>query len=174
MEETGGGGGGLSAFGLTDEELEAELPSVKPVRDGRVCACGHPMSKHTETDLTASGRGIVYGCTPIRGDCRCVESKPVAETQDTRQFVWRTRGHGAAHALVVGAKASAKKGKTFEWLDGWPKCELAGWKPEVVCDLTAIQPYGFLRNGSLTDDPEMTVLACKAHGELLMEEGGLT
>ncbi len=163
----------LAAFGLTDDELREELPSVKPTRDGRVCACGHPMSKHQELDLSASGRGVVHQCTPIRGDCRCLDPKPVAEAQDTRQFVWRTRGHGASHALVIGARASAKKEKRFEWLEGWPRCELAGWRPDEECDLSAVQPYGFLRNGSLTDDPEMTVLACRAHGELLIEEGGL-
>ena len=165
---------GLAAFGLTEEELAEPLPFVRSERDGRICSCGHPMSKHEEVDLTSRGRGVIRRCTPVRADCRCAEPKPVAEAQDTRQFIWKGKGHGAGHALVIGARASAEKGKRFEWLDGWPRCELEAWplakKRGVECS-GALRPYGFMLDGSLSVTPEATMLVCEAHGKLLLVEG---
>jgi hypothetical protein len=94
--------------------VDAELISRRP-RDGRICACGHPMMRHTITS------GIVY-CKPTRMDCMCKNAKPVIDSNDTRPFLRKTEGAGALHALGRGMASALKKGITFKWIDT-PVCE---------------------------------------------------
>lgn len=163
----------LAGFGVTREELlEAAKPGsgYQGVRDGRICACGHPMTRHAEME----GRPgeTIRTCTPTRMACPCKQPKAVVEAADTRPFLRKTRGHGLQHALMAGIAALEEKGKDWRWLDGWPKCELAGW-PAAECDAGAgVQPYSFNARGLARPEPEaFTMMLCRAHGLVAIERG---
>jgi hypothetical protein len=105
----------LAAMGLTPEDIDRadqELFAQRKLREGidrQICACGHGLSRHTVT------AGIVY-CKPARMECPCKRLRPLIETSDTRMFVRKTDGGGAAHALARGIKAAVEKGKSVEWV----------------------------------------------------------
>ena len=84
-------------------------------RDGRVCACGHPMTRH------AILNGLVY-CKPTRMECPCKRDRPVLTTSDTRPFLRKTEGQGAMHALGRGLLAASRDGHQVEWLSA-PECD---------------------------------------------------
>jgi hypothetical protein len=78
-------------------------------RDARICACGHPMARHTNVG------GIVF-CKPTRMECPCKASRAVLEVSDVRMFLRRTDGGGSMHALGRGLQASVVKGCEVSWL----------------------------------------------------------
>lgn len=78
-------------------------------RDGRICVCGHPMTRH------AMLSGLVY-CKPTRMECPCKKARPVVEASDTRPFLRKTEGQGAMHALGRGLLAASRDGHRVEWL----------------------------------------------------------
>jgi hypothetical protein len=78
-------------------------------RDGRICACGHPMARH------ATYSGIVY-CKPSRMECLCKTARPVLEAEDVRDFLRKTVGSGPLHALGRGILSSIEKGHKVEWI----------------------------------------------------------
>lgn len=84
-------------------------------RDGRICACGHPMSRHSTYS------GMVY-CKPSKMDCLCKSSRAVLEAEDVRDFLRKTIGAGPLHALGRGILASTEKGHWIKWM------------VEMVCD----------------------------------------
>lgn len=102
----------LAMMGLTPEDIDAADQDMLERRrhevDRQVCACGHGMARHT----------IVHGvvmCKPARMECPCKKARPVIETSDTRMFIRKTDGAGAAHALSRGIRAAVEKGKDVEW-----------------------------------------------------------
>jgi len=108
----------LSALGLDmDEVLEVDksLRNRTSDRDGRVCLCGHGVTRHTEIP------GGHY-CLPSRMSCPCLKLRPVIDTEDTRPFMRKTQGMGSLHALSRGLAAVAMKGKDAHWII------------ELVCD----------------------------------------
>lgn len=133
----------LEAMGISlNEAMEAdEALRDRPLRrDGRVCLCGHGMSRHT-----VSG-GVVW-CKPARMDCLCKKARPVIEVDDTRAFLRKTAGAGPMHALVRGISAVAAAGKRVDWLI------------DLVCDKCGaegsgkgIAPVPVTRNGVVTDE----------------------
>lgn len=78
-------------------------------RDGRVCACGHPVTRH-------SGIAGEYVCQPTKMECPCRKPKPVLESSNTRFFVRKTVGAGAMHALGRGLAAAIEAGAECEWI----------------------------------------------------------
>lgn len=137
-----------------DEFLADE--SVKPKareRDGRICACGHPMSKHREVDVYEDGSLITYSCYPTRTSCLCAEALPVLEVSDIRPFMRKTKGYGDQHALSLGlrgllaekdpnelseaSKERLKREKAKAKAEGWtadekkprPRSKTAKWLP---------------------------------------------
>lgn len=96
-----------------DEAAAAEEELVTSGRkrsgDRRICVCGHPVGRHTQVS------GIVF-CKPTRMDCPCKSLRPVLKAEDTRNFLRKTEGPGALHALGRGLKAAHDAGKNVEWV----------------------------------------------------------
>jgi hypothetical protein len=89
--------------------IDNELRTRPLTRDGRICACGHSMTKHTEVG------GIVM-CKPSKMDCPCKKSRPVLDAEDTRPFLRKTQGPGPMHALSRGLAALLTSGKNADWI----------------------------------------------------------
>ncbi len=94
-------------FGLNAGEIEAVLAGK---RDGRICACGHPLTQHDEL---GDGRS---GCFPSRTICSCKTPYPVLEVSDKRFFQFSTIGWGERHAISIGLLALRKSGGTSKVL----------------------------------------------------------
>lgn len=103
----------LASMGITPEDVDAadaELVEKRKVAvDRQICACGHAMSRHTTV------HGIAY-CKPARMECPCKHARAVVVTGDTRLYIRKTDGAGAAHALTRGMRAAAERGVRVEWL----------------------------------------------------------
>jgi hypothetical protein len=81
----------------------------------RVCLCGHPIKAHIDDAL----------CSPTRIDCHCRTLRPVIEVDDTRNFVFKTRGF-REHALMSGMSRTTMSDKKWKWLPGEPRCDACG------------------------------------------------
>ena len=102
----------LSALGMDIDEviaIDSTLRTRPAERDGRVCLCGHSMTKHTEI------AGAVL-CKPSKMDCPCKKVRPVLNADDTRPFLRKTQGAGPMHALSRGLAALLQSGKSAEWI----------------------------------------------------------
>jgi hypothetical protein len=108
----------LAALGLDMDDMaeaEAELEAMgarrkRSDRDGRICICGHPVARHTD-----SGIGISL-CKPSRMECPCKKCRPALEASDIRQFMRKTWGGGSLHALSLGIAAQVKSGRSVKWI----------------------------------------------------------
>jgi hypothetical protein len=112
----------LAALGMDmDEVLEVDsgLRTRPQHRDGRICLCGHGISKHTVLD-----NGVVI-CKPSKMDCPCKKVRAVIDAEDTRPFLRRTQGGGPMHALSRGLAALAQSGKSAHWIIDL-KCDACG------------------------------------------------
>lgn len=117
----------LLGFGI--EEVEAAEEKISSQgrldRDQRICACGHPMTRHwTE-------QGKTY-CKPSKLECPCkFEShRAVLKAANTRRFLCKTVGTGPEHALARGILASVKAGEKIEWLIDMV-CDFCGEKDRL-------------------------------------------
>jgi hypothetical protein len=113
-------------FDFSEEETEEAALNISTEgydRDGRICACGHPMKRH-------SSYGGLSTCSPTRLVCPCKEARAVIETSDTRVFLRKTRGSGTLHALAQGLHAAQKAGHTVKWLIEM-KCDKCGTQGQV-------------------------------------------
>lgn len=109
----------MPSLGISDKELDQTLErrSAQKDRDGRVCICGHPAKCHSS--LAAYGNPIhehalARGgevCIQTRVYCECKQFEPVIEVADSRLFKFKTRGHGAEHALAQGIAAVRRKAR---------------------------------------------------------------
>jgi len=90
---------------------EAELVASGRRRNGdrRICVCGHPAGRHTQI------QGLTI-CKPTRMECPCKNLRAVLRAEDTRNFLRKTEGSGALHALGRGLRAAQDAGKSVEWL----------------------------------------------------------
>jgi hypothetical protein len=154
----------LKGFSMTLEEVQAVAETYRDAtkrRDRRVCACGHSMTKHQTVEI--AGRELETRCYTTKLTCPCLSPKPVILASDVRPFLRRTKGSGQSHALMLGiAGLVSKEGRTFEWLEGWPRCEL-----EALGDCTpsGIGPYAVSKAGQVTGDQEAyNFLLCVGHG----------
>ena len=109
----------LAMMGISVDEVDESdsdlIEKKKHGVDRQVCACGHPMARHTVV------HGVVL-CKPARMECPCKRARPVLECQDTRLFIRKTEGAGSAHALTRGIRVSIEKNKSVAWI------------VELVCD----------------------------------------
>lgn len=118
-------------FAIVDFEYEdvvageAELVASGRRRSGdrRICVCGHPAGRHTQV------QGITL-CKPTRMECPCKNLRAVLRAEDTRNFLRKTEGSGALHALGRGLKAAHEAGKSVEWLVE-AKCDRCGTEAQV-------------------------------------------
>lgn len=97
----------------------AEARAERGPRDGRICVCGHPATRH----IGLQGEMV---CKPTRMECPCRAVEVVLETSDTRNFLWRTRGYGADHALAQGLGSAERKGVEYDWVEGVLRCRACG------------------------------------------------
>ena len=108
----------MSVFGFGIDEVEEAMQQKEQekadARDGRICACGHPVRHHP---ITSTGE---VSCRPGRQFCKCEHLKPVIKVADTRYFMRRSEGNGKLHALTLGIVASVKSkaelADKMEWL----------------------------------------------------------
>ncbi len=87
----------LDAFDVEKRKLELidkALAKNPRKNDKRICICGHPLSRHDETNGMS--------CRPARFDCPCVRAVAVLEVPDNRYFLARNEGSGEKHALMRG------------------------------------------------------------------------
>ena len=126
-----------------DEVIRTSAENVK-IRDGRICACGHPMSRHTEY------AGLV-SCKPARLECKCKRARPTIDVPNTRFFMRKTIGNGKSHALLLGLRAAQVADpdsmSEVEWLipDTCDKCGAEG---------KGAQPVNVTKTGMVIDEPE--------------------
>jgi hypothetical protein len=113
-------------FSFMDFTLEEAIEADESVetgrtRDGRVCVCGHPMTRHVFV------AGLVF-CKPTRMECPCKEQRAVIDTTDTRSFLRKTAGQGPLHALGRGLQNAIKAGHKVDWLIDMKcdRCETEG------------------------------------------------
>lgn len=102
----------LEALGMDMDEVLGidEGLRVRPShRDGRICLCGHGLSRHTLVD------GIV-SCVPSKMSCPCRNIRAVLDVEDTRPFLRKTQGPGPEHALSRGLAVLAASGKEGHWI----------------------------------------------------------
>jgi len=107
----------LKAMGLTTDEViqvDSNLRTRPAKRDGRVCLCGHGVSKHTIVEVP--GRETISSCKPSKMDCPCKKVRPVIDVEDTRPFLRKTMGSGSMHALSRGLAVLAESGKSADWI----------------------------------------------------------
>ena len=109
----------LAALGIDPTEAIAiEMSRTKkPVRDNRVCICGHAVARHKVDEYSG-----LMECKPSRLHCPCTNVRPVLEVEDTRLFLRGTSGPKNEHALVRGMTALAMSGKEAKWIEP-PKCD---------------------------------------------------
>lgn len=109
----------MDFFGFDQTEVEDAIKQkeeeLAKARDGRICACGHPVRHHNVETGTQH-----VSCKPGRQLCPCTLLKPVIKVADTRYFMRRSEGNGRLHALSMGIVASIKANKDLadkmEWL----------------------------------------------------------
>lgn len=134
----------LAALGVSLEEVleaDSELRTRPAKRDGRICICGHSMTKHKFDKYLGTTE-----CKPSRMHCPCKESRPVLEAEDTRPFLRRTQGAGAMHALSRGLAALVASGKTAEWTIDM-KCDRCGQESNELI------PVPVTKNGVASIEP---------------------
>lgn len=105
----------LAMLGLDLDEVLAtdDALRVKPKhRDGRICLCGHSVTRHQVEPVT----GIFGGCTPSRLQCPCKRINPVFDAEDTRPFMRKTNWSGSEHAFARGLAKLVESGKSGEWI----------------------------------------------------------
>ena len=126
-----------------DEVIRTSAESAKS-RDGRICACGHPISRHTEF------AGLV-SCKPARLECKCKKVRAVLDVPNTRYFMRKTIGNGKSHALLLGLRsaqvAEPDSMENVEWLipDICDKCGAEG---------KGAEPVNVTKSGIVIDEPE--------------------
>lgn len=91
------------------ERVDRELTALKN-RNPFVCVCGHPASRHSETEDSPI-------CRASRLDCRCHGLLRVLKVSDTRYFLRKTTGYGADHALMRGKKSAENRGVDVDWVE---------------------------------------------------------
>lgn len=107
-------------FTVSEEEIEDTITEGqrKPKRDGGICACGHPANKHLLGPIGTT-------CAPAKQYCPCKTLRVVAETSDTRHFLFKTKGWGSDHALLKGLLKATRSGAKVSWI-GDMKCDKCG------------------------------------------------
>ena len=126
-------------FNVTEEEAVEALEEVKKNphrRDGAICICGHARSKHLVGSLGTT-------CVPAKQYCPCKKVRVVVETSDTRNFLFKTDGAGANHALMKGITKAITGGAEVEWLAG-NLCDRCGEQKKV--DVVPVSQRGVTMN----------------------------
>lgn len=125
----------MSFFDFSKEEaLEVSENEIirSRVRDGRICICGHPNTRH-------SSYADIVACNPTKMACDCKQIRLVLEVSDTRLFLRKTTGSGTSHALSKSVAKAQELGVEMEWLVE-PKCDKCG-------ELRQVSPTSISQNG---------------------------
>lgn len=101
----------LELLGINVEDaIEADQARTRtPIRDPRICLCGHAVNKHN------MDTGEVQ-CVPSRYWCPCKKLRPVIQVEDTRLFLRKSNGPNQEHALIRGIAASVVNQKEVKWI----------------------------------------------------------
>ena len=115
----------------------------RPNVDRRICACGHPMSRHKENPYIRDlpGVPVAYVCSPGNTPCTCKVPRPVLQAVNTKHFLMGSMEGGPTGHPLIRAIAKLKvdapdEYKDLDWLDS-PKCDKCEREDVVVT------PIGF-------------------------------
>lgn len=101
-----------------DDVLDRMQAAQAVDRRAEICACGHPMGKHT-----AVGGGSV--CSALRSSCRCRKAWAVLKAPNARLFSYRTDEFGAAVVKGAAKTNAVGLGHRLEWI-GAQECAVCG------------------------------------------------
>jgi hypothetical protein len=99
---------------FTEEEAKAAVERKEKEerhKDGRICACGHPVGRHEFVPGLGS-----YSCSAGKNNCPCKKLRAVIEVDNARIFLRKTTGAGPLHALGHGIIKAVESGQTIRWL----------------------------------------------------------
>jgi hypothetical protein len=144
----------MDAFDIDEHKLELidkTLAKNPRKNDKRICACGHPMSRHDADNE--------MHCKPARFDCPCRIPTAVLEVPDNRYFLARNEGSGEKHALMRGI-FMARKGmqEKFDQEANWlidfkcqnPTCGKDTKAYPVRCDVDFYRIYDSNKDQGIT------------------------
>lgn len=138
----------LNAFQINVQDVETHFSKDKQGLKS-VCICGHGISRHMDF-----GSGFPF-CQVARGYCPCNTPKPFIKVQDTRTFMFTTKGWGSGHALVLGIRAYELKGNKVQLINK-PHCMRCG-VTDVLLIPTPIDSTG----RPSTYSQALNVIACE-------------
>jgi hypothetical protein len=111
----------MFSFDLAEaDEVNNSIEGQGRIRDGGICVCGHPSSRHTW--VPERGRSV---CQPTKLYCACMKKDVYIEVSDTRFFLRKTLGNGPEHAFSRGVAAAIKAGVDIKIIKP-PICEPCG------------------------------------------------
>lgn len=134
----------LTGLDLTELQDVGNALAVRPIKDSRVCICGHGINKHTNIN------GYVL-CKPSRMNCPCKVTRPVLTCSNIRPFMRRSLGSGSSHALMQGFRKAIELNAEITWIEP-PTCDYQ--KNGVKCGSTnQVVPSLVTQNGFYTTEP---------------------
>lgn len=150
----------MSRLAFTQEEAVDALEETTLAaseRDGRICACGHPVSKHNVIQAS-----LEVSCRPGLLNCPCEKLHPVIDVPNTRFFMRKTLGNGPRHALILGIAASIKANPDY--------LEKMEWLIDSTCEKckrtdALLSPVNVTRSGITMNEPT-------THNAMLCEQCG--
>lgn len=115
----------IENMGITVEkayEADRRLARRSRAKSNKICACGHPTSRHN----TAANEIF---CEVTKYKCHCKQLFEVIEVSDNRIFCSKTNSYGAEHALTRGLVTAFRKGIEVKELDEYKCMSCNGKKP---------------------------------------------
>lgn len=160
---------GKLSFDEAEYELgESRIKYGKKTRssliDYRICACGHPMSRHKENPFIKDLPGVSHphNCAPANAYCSCKSPRAILEAPNTKRFLMKAIDTGSSGHPLTRAIAKLKiehedEYNQLKWLDVI-KCDKCD-KEDVV-----VSPVGFdLRSQKLVTKNQagdVTIFLC--------------
>jgi hypothetical protein len=141
----------FSQLGISAEAVDEYLSRLpRRPTNRQICTCGHPMSKHSESDSGA------ISCVTSNLWCPCVKPFAIVEVDDIRYFMRESHGRGIKHALSIGLRGIQKAGKQSRLLIE-PHCFMCQ-KTELNLEIVGID-----RNGGVASSAApVNALLCEA------------
>jgi hypothetical protein len=111
----------FSVFDFTVGDVDEAIEESKNVvvKSKSICICGHADGFHSFSD------SLGWGCSANKSNCKCKKKRLVLICEDTRNFLRKTTGPGAFHALAQGIRDAESRGQKLEWIET-PVCEPCG------------------------------------------------
>lgn len=150
----------MGRFAFDEQEAADALEqtiAASNERDGRICSCGHPVSKHHIIKASAE-----VSCRPGLLRCKCEKLNPVIDVPNTRFFMRKSLGNGPLHALSLGIAAIVKSNPDY--------LERMKWLVDSICDKckrtdALLMPTNITQSGIILNESS-------THNAMLCEQCG--